>query len=191
MIKVDEKNRMLYFIADGREASNPYFSQLCKIGFDGKNLVSLTPEDGNHSIVLSPSANYFTDSYSKPDLAPVAVFRNMDGKIISNIEKTDVTRLISSGWKAPTPVTLKAHDGKTDLYGLMFMPTNLDTVLIPRSIAWNRDEGQSCRTGLHRLPAAGEKSEASALRDLYAPGSHPPGAEDRQPGTAGKPGQPS
>ncbi|MEP6748200.1 MAG: DPP IV N-terminal domain-containing protein [Bacteroidota bacterium] len=126
LIKVDERKRQLCFMAAGRETGNPYFSHLYRIGFDGKNLVSLTPEDGNHTLSLSPSGNYFTDTYSKPDLAPVAVFRNIDGKIVSNIEKTDLSRLRATGWKAPTPVTLKAHDGKTDLYGLMFVPTNLD-----------------------------------------------------------------
>jgi dienelactone hydrolase len=126
LVKVDEKKRLLYFMAAGREPGNPYFSHFYKIGFDGKNLALLTPEEGNHSIVLSPSGNYFTDTYSKPDLAAVAVFRNLDGKIISPLEKTDVSRLSATGWKAPTPVVIKAHDGQTDLYGLMFIPTNLD-----------------------------------------------------------------
>jgi Tol biopolymer transport system component len=84
LLKVDEKNRMLYFIADGRQLSNPYFSQLCKIGFDGKHFAVLTPEEGNHSVTFSPSFNYFVDSYSKPDVPAVTVLRNMDGKLINN-----------------------------------------------------------------------------------------------------------
>jgi dipeptidyl aminopeptidase/acylaminoacyl peptidase len=126
LVKVDEKNRVLYFIADGRQPENPYFNQLCKIGFDGKHFAVLTPEAGNHSITFSPSENYFIDSYSKPDVAPVSVLRNMDGKLITGLEKTDVSRLIATGWKPPMPFTVKAHDGQTDLYGLMFTPTNLD-----------------------------------------------------------------
>ena len=35
LLRVDEKKRLLYFIADGREPENPYFSQFCRIGFDG------------------------------------------------------------------------------------------------------------------------------------------------------------
>ena len=126
LLRVDEKKRLLYFLADGREPGNPYFSHFYRIGFDGKNLTLLTPEEGNHVISLSPSNEYFVDSYSKPDRAGVSVLRNLDGKLISTLEKTDVSRLIAKGWKPPTPIVVKAHDGQTDLYGLMFTPTNLD-----------------------------------------------------------------
>jgi dipeptidyl aminopeptidase/acylaminoacyl peptidase len=126
LLKVDEKNRMLFFIADGRQAENPYFSQLCKIGFDGKHFAVLTPEEGNHEVTLSPSGNYFIDSYSKPDVPSITVLRDMNGKLISTLEKTDVSRLVATGWHAPTPVKLKAHDGKTDIYGLVFTPTKPD-----------------------------------------------------------------
>jgi len=126
LLKVDEKKRELYFVVDGREPENPYFSQFYKIGFDGKRLTLLTPEDGNHAVTLSPSKDYFIDSYSKPDVPPVTVLRDLNGKLISTLEKTDISRLTASGWKPVTPITVKAHDGKTDLYGLLFTPTNLD-----------------------------------------------------------------
>jgi len=126
LLKVDEKKRELYFMVDGREPANPYFSQFYKISFDGKHLTLLTPEDGNHVVTLSPSKNYFIDSYSKPDIAPVTVFRNIDGKLITNLEKTDISRLAEAGWKPVAPFSVKAHDGKTDIYGLMYTPTHLD-----------------------------------------------------------------
>ncbi|SHM43859.1 S9 family peptidase [Mucilaginibacter sp. OK098] len=126
LLKVDEKNRMLYFIADGRQAENPYFSQLCKVGFDGKHFATLTPEAGNHQVTLSPSGAYFIDSYSKPDVPAVTVLRDMSGKLITNLEKTDISRLEATGWKPVTTFSVKAHDGKTDIYGLMITPTKLD-----------------------------------------------------------------
>jgi dipeptidyl aminopeptidase/acylaminoacyl peptidase len=126
LLKVDEKNRILYFMANGREPGNPYFSHFYKISFDGKNLDLLTPEEGNHDITLSPSGNYFIDTYSQPDTPPVAVMRNLNGKNIMVLEKTDISRLLAEGWKLPIPVSVKAHDGKTDLYGLMYIPTHLD-----------------------------------------------------------------
>ena len=126
LLKVDEKNRELYFLADGKEPGNPYFTHFYKIGFDGKHLTLLTPETGNHSITLSPSEKYFIDSYSQPDVPAVMVLRNMNGKLISTLEKTDVSRLKATGWQAPKPITVKAHDGHTDLYGLIFTPTHLD-----------------------------------------------------------------
>jgi dipeptidyl aminopeptidase/acylaminoacyl peptidase len=126
LLNVDEKKRTLYFIADGLEPENPYFSQLCKIGFDGKHFTVLTPESGNHQITLSPSNNYFIDSYSKPDVPTITVFRDLNGKIITEVEKTDISRLAASGWKPVTPFSVKAHDGKTDIYGIMYTPANLD-----------------------------------------------------------------
>ena len=126
MLKADEKKRIIYFLAAGRGPGNPYFVHFYSIGFDGKNLKLLTPEEGNHTISLSPSGNFFIDSYSQPDVPPVTVLRNLDGKLISTLEKADISGLKAAGWKAPIPITVKAHDGETDLYGLMFTPTNLD-----------------------------------------------------------------
>ena len=127
LLKVDEKNHLLYFLADGLDLKNPYFTHLYKIGFDGKQFMSLTPEEGNHTITFSPSERYFIDSYSQPDVPPVIVLRNTDGKIVSPLEKTDISRLVSTGWQPPKPFTVKSHDGQTDLYGLQFTPTNIDT----------------------------------------------------------------
>jgi dipeptidyl aminopeptidase/acylaminoacyl peptidase len=127
LLRVDERNRRLYFLAAGREKGrDPYFLHFYGIGFDGKNLSLLTPEDANHEISLSPSGSFFFDSYSKPDSPPITVLRNADGKLITTIEKADISRLVAAGWKPPVPIVVKAHDGTTDLYGLMFKPTNLD-----------------------------------------------------------------
>lgn len=127
VLKVDEKNRLIYFLADGKEKGrDPYFAHFYRIGFDGKNMALLTPEDGNHSISLSPSGRFFFDDYSKPDVPPTTVLRSADGKLIATIEKADMSKLLATGWKPPQPITVKARDGETDLYGLMYKPTNLD-----------------------------------------------------------------
>jgi dipeptidyl aminopeptidase/acylaminoacyl peptidase len=126
LLKVDEKKRQLYFLADGKEAGNPYFTHFYRIDFNGKNLTLLTPETGNHSVTLSPSEKYFIDSYSQPDVPAIIVLRDLNGKLISTLEKEDVSRLKAIGWQPPKQITVKANDGKTDLYGLMFTPTNPD-----------------------------------------------------------------
>ena len=127
LLRVDEKNRLLYFTAVGKEKGrDPYFIHFYRIGFDGKNLTLLTPENANHQISLSPTGEYFVDSYSTPDVAPIAVVRNDSGKLLSTVSKTDISRLVAEGWKPPVPFTVKARDGVTDLYGLMFKPTNFD-----------------------------------------------------------------
>jgi len=127
VLRFDEKNRVLYFTGVGRERGrDPYFSFLYRVGFDGKGLTLLTPEDANHEITLSPSGRFFVDSYSRPDVPPVALLRDADGKVLLTLEKADISRLTAAGWKPPVPITVKARDGTTDLYGLMFKPTGLD-----------------------------------------------------------------
>lgn len=126
LLRVDEKARVIYFTGHGREKGNPYFAYLYKVGFDGKGLTLLTPEEGNHSVTFSPSYNYFIDTYSQPNVPPTMTYRDVKGNLITVLEKTDVSRLEAKGWKAPTPVSVKAHDGKTDIYGLVFTPTNMD-----------------------------------------------------------------
>ncbi|MGH8100469.1 MAG: prolyl oligopeptidase family serine peptidase, partial [Chthoniobacterales bacterium] len=127
LMRVDEKNRLLYFLANGREkGENPYFAHLYRIGFDGKDLMLLSPESGNHAVSFSKSGHYFVDDFSKPDVPGVAVVRDDSGKLLSTVAKTDISRLEATGWQPPTPITVKARDSVTDLYGLMYKPTHLD-----------------------------------------------------------------
>ena len=127
LLRVDEKKRQLYFVAVGREQGrDPYFRHLYRVGLDGKNVHLLTPEDGDHDVTFSPSGRFFVDTYSKPDVPPTSQLRDADGKLVLGLEKADVTKLVAVGWKPPVPITVRARDGVTDLYGLMYQPTNLD-----------------------------------------------------------------
>jgi dipeptidyl-peptidase-4 len=127
ILRVDEKNRVLFFEGVGREkGQDPYFINLYRVDFDGKNLKLLTPDDGNHTVSFSPSGRYFIDTYSKPDVPPTTVLRDATGKLVTNLEKADISRLLATGWKPPIPFTVKARDHQTDLYGVMYQPTNLD-----------------------------------------------------------------
>ncbi len=125
--RLDEKNRVIYFLGVGKEKGrDPYFTHLYSVGFDGNNQKLLTPDDGNHSVEWSPGFKYFVDTYSKPDVPPVSALRDAGGKLLAPLEKADISKLLESGWKPPQPITMKARDGVTDIYGLMFKPTNLD-----------------------------------------------------------------
>ena len=127
LVKMDPKARVLFFEANGREpGQDPYFSHFYRIDFDGKNLALLTPGDGDHQITLSPDGRFLIDNFSKPDVPPVAQLRDLTGRLISTLETASVTRLVATGWKPPTRITVKSRDGRWDLYGLMFSPTNLD-----------------------------------------------------------------
>src|ERR1051326_8842064 len=127
LLRVDEQNRVLYFVGVGFEKGrDPYFRHFYRIGMDGRNLKLLTPEDADHDVSLSPSGQYFVDVYSKPDVAPVAQLRDSSGTLVLPLEKADVSKLLTAGWKPPQPIVVKARDGVTDLYGLMFKPTPPD-----------------------------------------------------------------
>lgn len=126
VVNVDEKNRVIYFEAGGREKGrDPYFSHSYSVGFDGKNLTLLTPENADHHVTWSPDGSYFVDNFSTPDQPTTVVLRDARGRLIANLEKADVSRLAAAGWKPPTPIVVKARDGVTDLHGLMFTPTKM------------------------------------------------------------------
>ena len=126
LLRIDHDDRMLYFTGVGREAGDPYFQYLYRVGMDGSGLELLTPDSANHQISFSPSGRYFVDSYSTPDTPPITVLRDADGRKVMDLEKADISKLLATGWTPPIPVTVKARDGVTDLYGLMYEPSNLD-----------------------------------------------------------------
>jgi len=127
VLKIDKVNRVIYFEVNGREAGrNPYFSHLYRIDFSGKNLLLLTPSDGNHTVRFSPDGKYFTDTYSQPNVPPVTELRDAKGKLITTLEKTDISRLTATGWKPPTSFSVKSADNRWDLYGLLHTPTTMN-----------------------------------------------------------------
>jgi dipeptidyl aminopeptidase/acylaminoacyl peptidase len=125
---VDEKARVLYFSAAGREAGrDPYLRHVYKINLDGSGLTLLTSENADHAASFSPDGKYFVDVFSRVDLPTVSVIRSAeDGHILKELEKADVSKLTAMGWRYPEPFKAKAADGKTDLYGLIWRPTNFN-----------------------------------------------------------------
>ncbi len=128
VLRVDDKSRTLWFRGVGREQGvHPYYQQFYKVGFDGGQPVRLTPEAADHDVDVSPDGRWFADRYSTSDTAPIAVVRGMDdGRVAATLAKGDLSRLRASGWQPPQQITVKARDGKTDLYGLLFKPTRFD-----------------------------------------------------------------
>ena len=125
---IDEKNRRIYFSASGREKNeDPYQTHLYSVGFDGKGLQLLTPENAQHSVSISPDSAFFVDSYSRPDLPEKTVLRRTkDGSEVRALETSDVSELTKLGWKPAEPFQGKAADNTTDLYGLIWRPSNFD-----------------------------------------------------------------
>jgi dipeptidyl-peptidase 4 len=130
LIYLDENDSEVYFTAGGREQGrDPYYRHLYKANLDGSDLKLLTPEDADHKIWVAPDKTAFVDTFSRVDMPPVTVMRGMDGKIELSLEVADIENLSVKGWVPPERFSVKALDGKTDLYGLIFKPTNFNASL--------------------------------------------------------------
>jgi len=125
---IDEKSRRIYFTANGREKDeDPYQTHLYSVGFDGKGLQLLSPENADHTVSISPDGQFFVDNYSRPDLPGATVLRRTkDGSEVRVLEKTDASELLKSNWKFAEPFQGKASDGITDIFGLIWKPTTFD-----------------------------------------------------------------
>jgi len=127
VLHVDERRREVYFLGAGRETGrDPYFEHFYKVSLDGGRPVLLTPGNATHEIWMAPDGEYFVSSSSTPQTAPMVVLRNRQGKLLQTLEQADISRLLATGWQPPVGITVKARDGVTDLYGLMFKPTDFD-----------------------------------------------------------------
>lgn len=127
VVKIDEKNRVLYFTASGREAGeNPYYVHLYSIGLDGKNLKLLDPGNFTHTSSLNDNETFFVNNFSRVNTAPKSVLYDYLGNKIMDLETTDLSQLVATGYKFPEPFKVKADDGITDLYGVMYKPFDFD-----------------------------------------------------------------
>jgi dipeptidyl-peptidase 4 len=126
--RVDEARRQIWFRAGGIHAEqDPYYVHYCRINFDGSGLTCLTEGDGTHKIDYSPDERYLIDTWSRVDMPPVTELRRAaDGKLVCELERADCHALLASGWKTPERFSAKGRDGATDIYGVIFRPTNFD-----------------------------------------------------------------
>ena len=124
---VDEAARRIYFTAYGREEGIPYYGRLYRIDYDGSGLTLVAGEVGNHRISVSPSGQFFVDSYSTIGDPPVSLLRRLDGgAVVRTLEEADASKLEEVGWRAPEVFSVKARDGTTDIYGLIYFPDDVD-----------------------------------------------------------------
>jgi dipeptidyl aminopeptidase/acylaminoacyl peptidase len=127
LVDVEPEKGRMWFSSNGREEDeNPYYKHLYRVNLDGKDLTLLDKGDADHSSTLTTSKNFAVDLHSRTDMAPVAVLRDNEGKTILELEKTDLSRLLQTGWKMPQTFQVKAADGVTDIYGNMWLPFDFD-----------------------------------------------------------------
>jgi len=128
IIKIDTTAQTIYFDAYGEdEGKNPYYAHLYKVKFDGSGFKQLTGEDANHVISPSEKGNYFVDTYSRVNMPQKSVLRDSEGRIIEELETTDISKLTEAGFRMPELFSVKAADGVTELYGVMWKPFDFDS----------------------------------------------------------------
>jgi dipeptidyl-peptidase-4 len=127
IVNVDEKSRVLYFTANGREtAENPYYMHLYRINFDGSGLKLLNKGDFDHAANMNDENRFFVNNFSRVNTVPKSVLMDNRGEVVMNLETTDLSLLMATGYKFPEPFKVKADDGITDIYGVMYKPFNFD-----------------------------------------------------------------
>jgi dipeptidyl-peptidase-4 len=124
---VDEKLRAMYLTVSGREdGEDPYFMHFYRANLDGSGMKLLDPGDASHAVNMSDSGRIFVDTFSRVDTAPESVLLDAQGATVMPLEKVDVGPLQAAGYKFPEPFKVKADDGLTDLYGVMYKPFDFD-----------------------------------------------------------------
>jgi dipeptidyl-peptidase-4 len=128
IVNIDEKKRILYFTANGKESNeDPYYYHLYKINFDGSGLQLLDAGNYDHAINMNDNGTYFVNNFSRVNTIPKSMLVSTDGKKSMELETADFTSLFSAGYKFPQPFKVKADDGITDLYGVMYKPFDFDS----------------------------------------------------------------
>ena len=133
IIAIDEEKRIIYFSGNGREQvsanakEDPYYLHLYKVNFDGSNLQLLNQGNYDHSFTINDNKNYFVNTSSRVNTAPVSSLYGTDGKKIMDLETSDLSSLFAAGYKFPETFKVKADDGITDIFGVVYKPYDFDS----------------------------------------------------------------
>ena len=128
IVNIDEKKRILYFTASGKENNeDPYYYHLYKINLDGSDLQLLNAGNFDNAVNMNDNGTYFVNNFSRVNTIPKSILIATDGKKQMELETADFTSLFNAGYKFPQPFKVKADDGITDLYGVMYKPFDFDS----------------------------------------------------------------
>ena len=131
ILRVDEQAGIVYFLANGREpGENPYYTHLYRVNLDGTRLRQITRGNYFHRPAIDDDARFIVDNYSRVDTIPRADLLDRDGRKIMTLQQSDFSQLLAAGYRFPEPFTVKAADGVTDLYGVMYKPFDFDSTKI-------------------------------------------------------------
>jgi dipeptidyl aminopeptidase/acylaminoacyl peptidase len=128
ILGIDEAKRVLYFSANGKEAGeDPYLLHAYRVNFDGTGLKLLNPGNFDHAMRMNDNNTFFVNNFSRVNTVPSSVLYNAEGKKVMDLETADLSSLMATGYKFPETFKVKADDGITDLYGVMYKPFDFDS----------------------------------------------------------------
>jgi dipeptidyl-peptidase-4 len=133
IVAIDEEKRVVYFSGNGREnvsgnaKEDPYYLHLYKVNFDGSGLQLLNPGNFDHSFNMNDKRSYFVNTSSRVNTTPVSSLYNAEGKKLMDLETADLSSLFAAGYKFPETFKVKADDGITDIFGVMYKPFDFDS----------------------------------------------------------------
>ncbi|GAC1418173.1 MAG: S9 family peptidase [Acidobacteriaceae bacterium] len=127
VLHVDEAARSVYVSAVGKEAGwDPYYAAMYRVNLEDGSMRLLTPQQAEHMVSASRDGRFFLDVASTPSTPQVGRVLDAEGHVVVTLPPQDIGKLKAFGWAPPEQITVKARDGKTDLYGLLFKPTRFD-----------------------------------------------------------------
>ncbi|WP_030911187.1 S9 family peptidase [Streptosporangium amethystogenes] len=126
ILRVDEAERVVYFTAAGLVEEDPYRRTVCRVGLDGSGFAKVTDDDLDHIVTMPDTMEYFIDSASTVDTPPVSRVRDWSGRVLVELERADISKLTATGWTPPERFRVKAADGVTDIYGVLYRPRGFD-----------------------------------------------------------------
>jgi len=126
ILYVDEAARVVYFTASGVVDEDPYRRTVCRVGLDGTGFAKVTDDELDHIVTMPDNKAYFIDSASTVDTPPVTRVLDWSGRVLVELERADISKLIATGWTPPERFRVKAADGVTDIYGVLCRPRGFD-----------------------------------------------------------------
>jgi dipeptidyl aminopeptidase/acylaminoacyl peptidase len=125
VIDLDAKAGWVYFSAHA-DRQRPYDTHLYRVSLQGKGLMRLTEATGGHRIRFAPSKEFFLDSHSNLDRAQRVELRRADGTLLQTLAQANIDALKELKWNPLEEFVVKAADGETDLYGVLYKPYDFD-----------------------------------------------------------------
>ncbi len=124
VVRVDDDERAIWYTA--RSGDTPYLEQLHRVDLDGKRDRQLTPPALSHSVSIAPDGHWFVDVQQTIDTPAESVLRDVDGKQISQVAKSDLSKFDELKLHKAERFSFTAADGQTTCYGRLMVPSDFD-----------------------------------------------------------------